>query len=307
MNRIFVNLKRFDVPKSKGGICQQEDPAAWVQWIVDQSVENGLGELKGAEICYLLPESLIIPAAQRLNTYPESRRAGLSLGCQSVFRQDVKKGVNFGAFTANRPAAAMTTVGCAWAIIGHSEERRDKQTFLSGYDPDGGTKINRYVSAVVGQETACALEAGMGALVCVGETAEERGEGDFEQQKKRIEAVLKDQLTAGFQDAAALCTKDNLVIGYEPIWAIGPGKTPPGPDYIAFVSKLIKKLSSDILGFEPDVVYGGGLKEENAGAISGVSTIDGGLVALTRFAGEIGFYPDEFKRIVDLYLKAREA
>lgn len=96
-----------------------------------------------------------------------------------------------------------------------------------------------------------------------------------------------------------LATQENLTIAYEPIWAIGPGKPPPGAEYIAFVTKLIQAFVEHHLGFLPNVVYGGGLKEENAAAIAGIDSLSGGLVALTRFSGSIGFYPDELKKIVE--------
>ena len=60
----------------------------------------------------------------------------------------------------------------------------------------------------------------------------------------------------------------------------------------------------DIYGFDPTVVYGGGLKEENAGMIAGIPTIGGGLVALTRFTGEIAFEPEGLVRIVGKYMEA---
>ena len=94
-----------------------------------------------------------------------------------------------------------------------------------------------------------------------------------------------------------------VVIGYEPVWSIGPGKTPAGKDYITKVARLVKRTLGDV-----PVVYGGGLKEENAEMLASIDEIDGGLVALTRFSGEIGFYSDEFLNIVRLYLgrKAKE-
>jgi triosephosphate isomerase len=95
------------------------------------------------------------------------------------------------------------------------------------------------------------------------------------------------------------------VIGYEPVWAIGPGKTPPNSEYIAYVSNLIKDMVNSLYGFEIQVVYGGGLKEENAGMIAGISTIDGGLVALTRFSGEIGFYVEDLKKIIENYTSTK--
>ena len=92
------------------------------------------------------------------------------------------------------------------------------------------------------------------------------------------------------------------MIGYEPIWAIGPGKTPPGEAYVGFVSAYIKDVLRSELGMTCSVVYGGGLKEENAAMIAGIDTIDGGLVALTRFTGEIGFDVPGLKGIIDRYL-----
>jgi triosephosphate isomerase (TIM) len=96
-----------------------------------------------------------------------------------------------------------------------------------------------------------------------------------------------------------------LVIGYEPIWAIGPGKLPPGQEYIAFVSTLIKKVALKNCDLDLAVVYGGGLKEENAAMISSIPNIDGGLVGLTRFSGEIGFDVDGLAKIIENYRKAR--
>jgi len=95
-----------------------------------------------------------------------------------------------------------------------------------------------------------------------------------------------------------------IVVGYEPVWAIGPGRVPPGPDYISIVSALIKQIVRENFDAEVAVVYGGGLKEENAALIAGIPTIDGGLVALTRFTGEIGFDVRELNSIIEKYLSA---
>jgi triosephosphate isomerase len=95
--------------------------------------------------------------------------------------------------------------------------------------------------------------------------------------------------------------KRRVVIGYEPIWAIGPGKLPPGAGYIDFVSSAIKEVVARRFHFDPTVVYGGGLKEENAAMIASVPGIGGGLVALTQFSGDIGFYPEQLMKIIEKY------
>ena len=88
-----------------------------------------------------------------------------------------------------------------------------------------------------------------------------------------------------------------VVIGYEPVWSIGPGKTPADKPYITKIARFIKDMTGGA-----DVVYGGGLKTDNAQMLASVEEIDGGLIALTRFSGEIGFYPDEYLEIIRTYL-----
>jgi triosephosphate isomerase len=136
MKNIFVNLKRFDVPKSYGGICPVDNPSEWIQWIIDDCVKNKLGMLKGMRLTFLVPESLIIPAIERLSYYSKDDVSTINIGSQGVYRENVEKGVNFGAFTTNLPAAAAKNSGCKWTIIGHSEERKDKLGIISSYDPE---------------------------------------------------------------------------------------------------------------------------------------------------------------------------
>ena len=293
MRQIFVNLKRFDVPVSMGGICPKEDTAAWTRDVIDAAVDAGLGRLDGIGVTFFFPEALIPAAMEQRARYNVDAVRSLTLGCQSVYRQDVQKGGNFGAFTTNLPAAAAKALGCEWALIAHSEERRDKHDFLTMYDPEIATdavKAERAYAAAdeaFGREISCALSRGMDVVLCVGETAEERGDGSFEEQKPRIEAVLRRQLW----------------IGYEPVWAIGPGKTPPGSDYIAYVSAKIREILREELGRDIPVVYGGGLKKENAASISAIDTIAGGLVALTKFTQPVAFEPAGLKEIIDEYMK----
>ena len=309
MKQIFVNLKRFDVPRDKGGVCPEDNAKLWIENVISKSVQLSLGSLEGVNVVYLVPEALIIPAHEKLQEYPESQRANLSIGCQSVFRNNIKPGGNFGAFTSNMPAASAYQMGCKWSIIGHSEERRDKQEIIAAFEPNWNSEDNlrersgKAVDSLINKEVQSALEQGMDVLLCIGETEEERGTGCFQEQQMCIKETLSGQLERGLIGAKQYLPERKIVIGYEPIWAIGPGKTPPNRDYIAYVSKLIKDTVKDIYGFDMPVVYGGGLKEENAGMISSIETIDGGLVALTRFSGKIGFYVEDLKLIIDKYLQ----
>jgi len=309
MRLIFVNLKRFEVPRELGGICPMDDPAEWIEYVIEKSVALGLGTLDSSELrlIYLLPEALILPAVRKLRSYPEGERRTIEIGSQTVFREDIRPGGNFGAFTANLPPTAVTNMGCTWSMIGHSEERKDKLGLLEAFaastkdDPHLRLRVQETVDKVINQEVQGALEVGLDVLLCIGETADERGEGDFSEQKPRIETVLRRQLSLGLRDTESRLSGRKIVIGYEPIWAIGPGKTPPGQEYISYVSRYIKTAVQEEFGFEPGVVYGGGLKEENAAMIAHIETIDGGLVALTRFTGQIGFYPEELKKIIGKY------
>ena len=129
-----------------------------------------------------------------------------------------------------------------------------------------------------------AVANGMKVLYCIGEK---------DTELDRWDEVLREQLEIGLEGV----DKSQVVIGYEPIWSIGPGKTPAGKEYITKIARFVKEVTGGI-----DVVYGGGLKVDNAEMLASIEEIDGGLIALTRFQGEIGFYPDEYIEIIRTYL-----
>ena len=309
MHKIFVNLKRFEVSKAAGGLCPLNNPVEWIETVIGQTIELGLGSNKDVQLVYLLPEGLVHAASRKLAKYPKSKTKMLKIGNQGVHWDDIRSGKNFGAFTSLLPAASAKNLGSTWAIIGHSEERRAKLQLIQAFEPGAAsdeklrTRAAETVNNIVGAETLNALQDGLNVLMCVGETADERGEGTLDEQKPRIEKVLTHQVLAGLKSVVEAKTDKDFVIGYEPIWAIGPGKVPPGKEYISFVSALIKKIAKDHYGIDPVVVYGGGLKEENAAMIASIDTIGGGLIALTRFSGEIGFYVDELQKIIGKYLE----
>jgi triosephosphate isomerase (TIM) len=264
MKEIYVNLKRFDVPKKWGGLCPDSEPISWIRKVIEETVELEMGSHHNLKLVYLLPEGLIPSANQALLSYPETDRSMLSIGCQGVHWDDITPGGNFGAFTTVVPATAAKVLGSTWAIIGHSEERRFKYQVIKAYAPDMEKDINqvsaasRAIDSLINREVKAGLSAGLNVLLCVGESAEERGEGNFEEQKPRIESVLRDQLLSDLSGIDDVIGDKKVEIGYEPIWAIGPGKVPPGKEYISFVSAFIKKVIGDNFGRDFTVVYGGG-------------------------------------------------
>ncbi|MCI8624229.1 MAG: triosephosphate isomerase [Provencibacterium sp.] len=277
MKHLYLNLKRFDIPPEAGGVNRLAPMAGWGAQIV-RATEEGLRAYgrEEAEFVQFLPEAhLLAAAAARGEDSP------VKLGSQGVYREDTAPGGNFGAFTTNRPANAVRAMGCTATLIGHCEERRDKAGILAEAGVSDAGAVNRLLN----QEIRMACAAGLDVLYCIGETAEEQ---------PRWEEVLGAQLETGLQGADS----SRIVIGYEPVWSIGPGKTPAGKDYIQKIARFVKERTG------LDVVYGGGLKADNAPMLASIPEIDGGLIALTRFTGEIGFYPEEYLEIIRLYLEA---
>lgn len=278
MKHIYLNLKRFDVPAELGGVNRIADMKEWGKYIVENTQE----ELKKyspeeVEFAMFFPEIHLFSACQA-----KTEDSPVQIGCQGVFRDDVAPGKNFGAFTTGRPAAAMKAAGCETVIIGHCEERNN----LAGILAEAGVVNTKAVNTILNKEIKSAVDRGMKVLYCIGEKSEE-----LEQWKE----VLGEQLELGLKDV----DKSMVTIAYEPVWSIGPGKTPAGKEYITKIARFVKEKTDGM-----DIVYGGGLKQDNAAMLASIPEIDGGLIALTRFQGEIGYYPEEYLEIISLYMNA---
>lgn len=275
---IFVNLKRFDISIAHAGVNRLAPMSTWASTIVT-SLEQGLPSVVGnsADMVFpvFFPEAHLLAASLAKNpkaAYP------MEVGCQSVHTHDTEQGGNFGAFTTSLPAHAAVELGCSWTLIGHSEQRAKLSSMFHLAGSDGNAAIHQ----ILNQQVKQALKAGLKVLFCIGEKADE---------VDRTKEVLAEQLHQGLRDV----DPSLMVVAYEPIWAIGPGKTPPGAEKIREIAKLVKQL------YPAPLVYGGGLKKENAASLGAIAELDGGLIALTRFSGEIGFYPNEYLDIVRTY------
>ena len=276
MKHIFLNLKRFDITKEYGGVNSLAELPEWASYII-KNTQEGLKKYRKEEVEFIhfFPEAHLMNAVKALE-----KDSPVMIGSQGVYREDAAVGGNFGAFTTNRTASVVKAMGCGATLIGHCEERNDKKGVLKKagiWDPIA-------VNGLLNEEILCAQAAGLKVLYCIGESAKEQ---------ERWKEVLGEQLETGLKGV----DKEGVVIGYEPIWSIGPGKTPAGKEYITEIARFIKEKTGGI-----DVVYGGGLKADNAKMLASIEEIDGGLIALTHFSENIGFYPEEYLEIVHLYL-----
>ena len=276
MKHLYLNLKPFDVPVEFGGVNRVAPVADWGAFIVG-STQDALAKYDPSEVEF----AQFFPEAHLLGAVGAKKPGSpVKVGCQGVHRADTAVGGNFGAFTTLRPASAAVALGCESVIIGHCEERN----FYNDTFAEAGVSDPSATNRILNQEILRATERGLNVLYCIGEKSEEQ---------PQWEEVLGRQLDEGL----AGVDKSKVVIGYEPVWSIGPGKTPAGKDYITMIARFVKERTGGM-----DVVYGGGLKTDNAEMLASIDEIDGGLIALTRFSGEIGWYPDEYLEIIRTYL-----
>ena len=179
------------------------------------------------------------------------RDSNLELGAQNMHWEKE------GAFTGEISAQMLLTVGCKYVILGHSERR-----ILFGED---NQMINRKVKS--------AVNAGLIPLICVGEKLQER-------ETEVTEKVVEDQIKEVYRD---LSGEDALktVIAYEPVWAIGTGKTAtPGQanDVHIFIRSLLSGIYDRETADRISVLYGGSVKSDNSKELLSQSDIDGALV-----------------------------
>lgn len=215
--------------------------------------------INGVDVMVAPAFTALFPVAQALGD------SAVRVGAQNVFWE------NQGAYTGEVSAAMLVSAGCRFVIIGHSERRQ-----LFGETDE---TVNRKIGA--------ALAAGLIPVFCVGETEAEREAG-------QTFAVLARQVDKGLAGIGFDGAGD-LVVAYEPVWAIGTGKTATvdqAQQAHAYIRGRLGMLLGEALAKSIRILYGGSVKPDNIGQLMAMTDVDGALV------GGASLDPETFIRIV---------
>ena len=222
-----------------------------------EGIKAGIDAVTTAEMA-VCPPYVYIPQVAGLLA-----GTAISYGAQDVSDQEA------GAYTGEIAAGMLTDIGCRYAIVGHSERR-------SLYDESDTFTASKF---------AAARKAGLVPILCVGELLEEREQGITEQVVERqLDAVI---------DLEGVAAIASAVIAYEPVWAIGTGKTAT-PDQAQEVHAFIRAKLAGLDQTVADcvrILYGGSMNAGNAAELLAMQDIDGGLI------GGASLKPDAFLAI----------
>ena len=209
---------------------------------------------------------LCVPYTDLFYCLMNAQGTNIKIGAQNMHFAET------GAYTGEVSGKMLKSIGVEYVIIGHSERRQ--------YYNETDESVNKKIKA--------AFENELKPIVCVGESLEEREAGKTEevitsQTRLALEGLTNDQVKA-------------TIIAYEPIWAIGTGKTATSEDAnnsIKAIRAEVKRIYGEEVAEEVIIQYGGSVKSSNAKELFSTSDIDGGLV------GGASLKPDEFSKIVN--------
>jgi len=213
-------------------------------------------------------EVVIAPVFTALKTVAD-RLEGSNI---QVSAQDCAGQNAFGAHTGEVAPTMLKDVGCSYVIIGHSERRQ----FYGETDE------------LVNRKTKAALEAGLTAIVCVGEMLSAREAG-------RTESVVETQLNGGLQ-GLTVADMERIIIAYEPVWAIGTGKTATpeqAQEMHGYIRRKIEDSHGRSVADSIRILYGGSVKPDNIADMMAQEDVDGALV------GGASLEADSFSKIVN--------
>jgi len=205
-------------------------------------VRNGVATLRDVDVAVGPSFTALYAVAKRLEDGP------VAVAAQDCFWEEK------GAFTGEVSPAQLADAGCKHVILGHSERRQ----------------YHGETDALVAQKAKAAWAAGLNVIICVGESDAERREG-------QAHSVCHGQINASVPTAASAA---NTAIAYEPVWAIGTGKTPTAND-IEGMHAHLRRCLSELLGEGAKgirILYGGSVNPANAAEILNLAGVDGALV-----------------------------
>ena len=221
------------------------------------AVRSGMGQIQNVDCAVCVPFPYLSQAQQKLSG------SAVKWGAQDVHQLDK------GAYTGEVSAAMLRDFGCNYVIVGHSERR--------AYYGES--------SHLVAEKFLAAQQAGLTPILCVGETLEQRENGTTEN-------VVAEQLDALIQLAGVQALR-NAVVAYEPVWAIGTGKTASSAQAQAVHAFIRQRVASHDgqIASGLCILYGGSVKANNAAELFAMPDIDGGLI------GGASLVADEFLAI----------
>jgi triosephosphate isomerase len=205
--------------------------------------------IAGAGAAAATVELMVCPPAPLITGFAEAARGSpVAIGAQDCHAEAA------GAYTGDISAEMLADAGAVAVIVGHSERR----------------SLHHETDALVRAKALAARRAGLTAILCIGETREEREAG-------RALAVVAGQLDSSVPDGAE---PGNLVLAYEPVWAIGTGLTPTSADIAEMHAAIRQRLVARFGATAADIriLYGGSVKAANAAELMAVSDVDGALV-----------------------------
>lgn len=208
-------------------------------------IRDGLNGVEKVEVV------LCPPFTNLYVVYNVIKDTKIELGAQNIFWEEE------GAFTGEVSAKMVKSCGCKYVIIGHSERRK--------YFSETDETVNKKIKS--------ALKEGLLCIVCIGETLEEREAG-------RTISVVETQLSGAFKDISQDEMK-MIVIAYEPVWAIGTGKTATpqqAQEVHSFIRKWVSEKFSSECAQRIRILYGGSVKPDNIEGLIREDDIDGALV-----------------------------
>lgn len=225
-------------------------------WKMNKNLNESLSLIKEIKLAALnlsgKADVIICPPFTSLETGANLlKESPVKLGAQNMHFEES------GAFTGEISASMLKSVGCEYVILGHSERRA----------------IFNESNEMINKKVKKALSSGLKPIFCVGETLEER-------ESNRTEKIIEIQIIEGLKDISDNDMK-NIIIAYEPVWAIGTGKTATpqqAEDVHVFIRNLVKKLYSAAISDKTIIQYGGSVKPDNSKELLSMPDIDGALV-----------------------------